>query len=79
MPQDLEAFVSPVVGTTHGPYALHAGPEKGTLGAEALGLFLEDHDLPGQRPAATDRGSPVVVRERDHAGNRDQGLMHRRM
>ena len=38
------------------------------LGAKALDLFLEDGDLPGQRPAATDRGSPVVVRERDHPG-----------
>jgi hypothetical protein len=67
-PQDLEAFALPVVGTTHGRHALHAGPEKGTLGAEALGLLLEDRYLPGQRPAATYRGSPVVLRERDHLG-----------
>ena len=76
MPQDLEAFVSPVVGATLGRDPLHATLEQSVLGAKALELLLEDRDLPGQGAASTDRGSPVVVRERDHAGDRDQGLMH---
>ena len=76
MPQDLEALLSPIVGATPCRDPLHATLAHSVLGAKALGLLLEDRDLPGQRPAAANRGSPVVVRERDHAGDCDQGLMH---
>ncbi len=66
MPQDLEAFVLSVVGATLRRDPLHATLEQNVLGAEALDLLLEDRDLSRQGPAASDRGSPVVVRERDH-------------
>ncbi len=79
MPQDLEALLSPIVGSTLGRDTLHATLEQSFLGAKALELLLEDCDTPVQGAALADRGSPVVVRERDHAGDCDQGLMHRRI
>ncbi len=51
MPQDLDALLSPVVGSTLGRDSLHATLEQSVLGAKALELLLEDGDLPGQGAA----------------------------
>ena len=76
MPQDVHALVATVVGAALGWDAKPAGAQHFVLGAKALDLFLEHPDLPGHRAATADRASPVVVCERDGAGDPDQGLVY---
>ena len=75
VPEDVEAFVSPVVGAAAGD-ASETRPQKLVLGGQALDMLLEESDSHVEE-APAGPGTPLVVSERNGTGDKDQGLVHR--